>query len=371
MAKKIAIIIEDDWELNGNGVGNVAELQYLPCDFLLRMAKTYGFKISFMVEVLQQLAYRRYEHDFEDLRIQADLWDSCVLRMRDEGHDVQLHIHPQWYGARIDTQGYFLLSQQWNIATYDAASRMEMLRQSIHYLTSLLSASGTPHEIHSFKTGAWAIQPSEGILQDLEAVGIKIVLGVGKGLYFKGEDFFVDYRGLECADLPYFPDYTDICRVSPVQTSVIVCPLAHYRVRCRDVLLRLLHTAREHLGPDQPTARLRGIPSFVRSTSPMSGHMRLRLVRPLDVAANPFGELVHAFKTIIRRAESADRALIPVVIQTHSKKYSGNWTTLERFFKYLTDEYKRQIVFLTLSELLPHLNEIALLRREWHASAKT
>lgn len=371
MVKKIAVIIEDDWELNGNGVGNVAELQYLPCDFLLRMAKTYGFKISFMVEVLQQLAYRRYEDDFQDLRIQADLWDACVLRMRNEGHDVQLHIHPQWYDARINTQGHFLLSHHWNIATYEAASRMDMLRQSIHYLTALLSSSGTPHEIHSFKTGAWAIQPSEGILQDLEAVGIQIVLGVGRGLHFEGKDFFVDYRGLECADLPYFPDYTDICRVSPVQTGVVVCPLAHYRVRYRDVLLRLLHKAREHLGPDQPTARVRDIPNFVQSTSPISGHMKLQLARPLDVAANPFGELVHAFKTIIRRAESFDRALFPVIIQTHSKKYYGNWKTLERFFRYLTGEHKRQIVFLTLSELLPHLDEIALLRREWHAIAKT
>ncbi len=58
MLTRIIVLIEDDWELFGNGLGNVADVQYLPLLFLLRLADQLGLKITFMAEVMQQLAMR-------------------------------------------------------------------------------------------------------------------------------------------------------------------------------------------------------------------------------------------------------------------------------------------------------------------------
>ena len=41
MKKKFLILIEDDFEIMGNGLGNVAELQYLPALTLMNIAKKY------------------------------------------------------------------------------------------------------------------------------------------------------------------------------------------------------------------------------------------------------------------------------------------------------------------------------------------
>ena len=99
MARKLLVLFEDDWELRGNGLGNVADLQYLPARFLLDIGEEFGLRFNFMVEVLQQLAFRRHAAASRDLRLQADLWDHTVQWMKAQGHDVQLHLHPQWRQA--------------------------------------------------------------------------------------------------------------------------------------------------------------------------------------------------------------------------------------------------------------------------------
>ena len=42
MKKRFNILIEDDWEVMGNGLGNVAQLQYLPSLFFMKLAKHWG-----------------------------------------------------------------------------------------------------------------------------------------------------------------------------------------------------------------------------------------------------------------------------------------------------------------------------------------
>lgn len=122
MKQRIVIVLEDDWELNGNGTGNIAESQHIPATYLMNLAKKYGFRISFMVEVLQQLAFKIHEHKSNQLRVQAALWDGTVREMRLQGHDVQLHLHPQWVNARYEHE-QFRVDRNWNIATYPRAER--------------------------------------------------------------------------------------------------------------------------------------------------------------------------------------------------------------------------------------------------------
>ena len=90
MAKypKIIVIIEDDWELRGNGLGNVAYLQYLPSLFLMNIAKKFGIKITFMVEVMQQLAFLKHVNKDRNIKIQARIWEENVLLMKESGFDV-------------------------------------------------------------------------------------------------------------------------------------------------------------------------------------------------------------------------------------------------------------------------------------------
>lgn len=221
---KIILIVEDDWEIMGNGLGNVAHLQYLPCLYLLELAKKLNIKINFMVEVLQQLAFRKFSCQDRNLEIQARLWDECILLMKERGHDVQLHIHPQWYQCTYQ-QGYFLLSRNWNIATYPRPERHDMIAEAISYLTSLIRPVDPQYQVIGFKAGAWALQPSQGILEDMASQGIRIVMAGGRGIHYSTNEILIDYLDMEEDTLPYYPDFQDIRRISNKKEDIIVLPL--------------------------------------------------------------------------------------------------------------------------------------------------
>ena len=115
------LVLTDDWELRGNGEGNVNELQVQPAKKLMSLYEKLGIKGTFNVEVMQQLAFERYSSEVRIAK-ERDLWLSSVREMRDRGHDVQLHIHPQWFGAYRE-KGKWVLGSKWNIVDYSKAPR--------------------------------------------------------------------------------------------------------------------------------------------------------------------------------------------------------------------------------------------------------
>lgn len=168
----------------------------------------------------------------------------------------------------------------------------------------------------------------------------------------------MDYRSLQSPDLPYYPDYDDICRISERQGGIIVCPLAWYRVHLRDVLTRAL--AKLTRDPcKKAVSEFLQAPKALGRSSPMGNQMSFRLVRPLDIARNPLCELKAALDRIVSRALNSTAPFVPIVLQSHTKRYSGNWDNLSRFFRYMTSRFHDVADFVTLSEALPRLDSVA------------
>ena len=226
---KIIILFQDDWEIRGNGSGNVADLQYLPLLFMLDLAKTFNIKFTFMVEVLQQLAFKKFADHNRNVKIQADLWDDCVLLMKGEGHDIQLHLHPQWHECKYE-DGFFILNDNWNIATYTREQRKTMLASGISYLLDLINPIDQSYKVIAFKAGSWALQPSKGILEDLESFGVEFVLGPGKGIKHITEKIYINYDKMEEDILPYYPNYLEIEQISDKKEGIIILPLPFYKL---------------------------------------------------------------------------------------------------------------------------------------------
>jgi hypothetical protein len=363
VADRVIVLIEDDWELLGNGLGNVAHLQYQPALFLMRVADRLGMKVTFMAETLQQLTMRALADADRGLAAQAELWDHSVRLFLDRGHDVQLHLHPQWDGAEY-RDGFFRLGRQWNLGAHPAPARQRMIAESIAYLTELLRPQRPDYAVHSFKAGSWGLQPSAGVLADLEAAGVRVVMGVGRGIRYRTADFQADYEGLEEDTLPYHPDYEDIRRVSAVPRPLVVLPLPHYVLGAAGFARK----ARRKLlggGGGAPGGRFfyhGPIPPEVSGLAPMGapigsrgGVMQFRDTRTLDIAAGTFEEMQVGLDQAMDRCLRADAPVVPLVLQSHTKGYEGNWGDLERFFEYLVERYGRVIEFRTLSELQPVL----------------
>src|SRR5689334_17177668 len=117
MKPKIYLAFVDDWELSGNGSGDVEELQIEPMRELVKVYDRYGIRGSFNAEVMQQLSFRRLQDRYPELGHAAVAWDNAVLETYRKGHDVQLHIHPQWIGAEYKNGGWSLTAD-WSILNY-------------------------------------------------------------------------------------------------------------------------------------------------------------------------------------------------------------------------------------------------------------
>ncbi|HEV7842565.1 MAG TPA: hypothetical protein VGO69_02660, partial [Pyrinomonadaceae bacterium] len=99
MKPLIYLSLTDDWELRGNGAGDIEEIQFRPMRELVRIYNQYHVRSTFNVEVMQQLTFRKFEREFPELLQLADRWDEHVLDAFRQGHDIQLHLHPQWTKA--------------------------------------------------------------------------------------------------------------------------------------------------------------------------------------------------------------------------------------------------------------------------------
>src|SRR2546425_949068 len=99
MKPTIHLALTHDWELRGDGSGDIEEIQFAPLRKLLEIYAKVGAPTTILPDVMQQMAFRRWEDKYHDLKRLADSWDEHARAAFREGHDMQLHLHPQWRNA--------------------------------------------------------------------------------------------------------------------------------------------------------------------------------------------------------------------------------------------------------------------------------
>ena len=358
--KKFLILVEVDFEIKGNGLGNVADLQYMPALTLMDIADKYNAKITFMVDVAHQLALKA-NTEFPEIRVQSTLWDETVLLMKERGHDVQLHLHPQWLNAAYKN-GYFYLDDNWNLGRCDPAIQHKLIVDSVEYLTSLLCEKFPEYRVCAFKAGSWGIQPSTNLQTEFEKIGIHIIMGVRDGLKVLSQG--IDYTGLEEKHLPYYPDAGDITKISENFRNVVVIPLQPYapdlvtlskyvlnqvvaKFRCKDnFLYHYTRTAPHEIKNLNP---LKDKTLFTIGTRPYRTHLK--------IGNQSFSYLKSSFDAVINKLDQYDVERIPIVIESHTKQYHNHYRDIEEFIAYIAEKYESTVEFGDMSNFSRELCE--------------
>src|ERR1700693_2803868 len=118
MKPTIHLALTHDWELRGDGSGDIEEIQFAPLRRLLEIYAQVGLRTTILPDVMQQMAFRRCESSHPELRTAADSWDQHLREAFLQGHDVQLHLHPQWLNARYE-EGRWHPNGDWSILKYE------------------------------------------------------------------------------------------------------------------------------------------------------------------------------------------------------------------------------------------------------------
>lgn len=193
-----SIIITVDYELPGNGSGDVRTSVIEPTERLLKILGSRNIKMTVFFEIEEFLTFKKYTND---LRRQlgydpALLVEEQLKKMVQAGHEIGLHIHPQWIGAHYDGTDFMLFPE--NQCLYDVfKTEDEMttyLNDRVTKLKTLVKKYDSLSEITCFRAGGLALCPEKLTLSAIRSLGIKADSSVVAGLYRVGKAINVDYR---------------------------------------------------------------------------------------------------------------------------------------------------------------------------------
>lgn len=190
------VCISFDYEVfMGENLVSEEELLFQPTKKLCDMLKDLGISATFFADVCCPAAYRRFgKTEF------ADKFDKQLRYMAQQGHDVQLHIHPHWeavtqVGKNIEfPENSYRLHHWMGIKDGDISVAQRMIREGIDYLKKNLNTESKDYRCVAFRAGGYCLQPEKELAKILYEEGIRIDSSVCRGMAYTGSGMFYDYR---------------------------------------------------------------------------------------------------------------------------------------------------------------------------------
>lgn len=374
MAKQptIYLALTDDWELRGDGSGDMDAIQLEPMRRLASLYEKNGARGSFFVEVMQQRTFRCFQSEHPELKALADRWEAQVRDVYQRGHDIQLHIHPQWTRAEYQG-GSWKLEGEWSILDYSPEEADRLILEGKNFLEDILRPVDPDYRCLAFRAGAWCVAPSPHILSQLAKAGIILDASIVEGINIHTRNLQLNYTNCEESFLPFYPNMQDARKVSSQKEKIICVPTCHFIEpkwfifrRHLKMAWRLVRNrfAGSHKGTGKETNGGEPQPSEYGEWERVNASIPSKIVRQLrpylnegayqigDLSALEYPWLRCMMKSIRKRARSSGLSGIPVILENHTKEIR-DFKDIERF---ISDCARAEdIQFITLTELAARL----------------
>src|SRR2546426_4605408 len=343
MEPVIHLAFVDDWEVRGNGTGDPRVLQFEPMRELVEIFNNHGIRGSFNAEVMQQFAYRNQQERFPELKVIADEWEQVVTESFRQGHDIQLHLHPQWLDASYQGHGNWTLGADWSIVNYPGQQIRAMLVSGKQYLETLLRQIDPAYACVSFRAGSWCAAPSDSLLPILSELGFVFDMSIVAGVRYDTPQVKLDYAPCQEPFLPYYPDMRDARRVSRSAEPIVCIPTNTFpgpRVAlARAALRKIIRKVGKRNTATIPAAS-RGRSGNEWANKDESGAIAFskRLIKRFIVGQRYISDLAQLNYAMMRRmmvnirrqAARSGLPRVPVILENHTKDIT-DFTDIEKF----------------------------------------
>lgn len=215
------VVVSVDYEIFGNGEGDVRQHVTDPTERMAKLCEKFGAPLTVFFEVEEYLAFEKFRDALaKQLGYDpAALIRAQIIDLAKRGHDIQLHLHPQWHRADYKN-GKWILDR--NKMTVD--SLFETQEETTAYIAArkatidemLAEAGGRQEKVTVYRAGAFSAQPGSKLLPALAANGFVIDSSVVKGLVQPKEHggSGLDYRKAPSAKEPWRVS-RDVIEVDP------------------------------------------------------------------------------------------------------------------------------------------------------------
>lgn len=327
----IECIFTLDYEVYGDGTGNLKELVYEPAERLRRIFRKWNARFVSFVEVAEFEKIDAYGTDpaIGDVRRQ-------IREFYQDGFEIGLHLHPQWCNARYSDGQWFLDMSEYNLCALPKSRIAEIVERSLNYLHYVVDQPDfTPL---SFRAGNWLFQPTETAANILAERGVRVDSSVFKGGLQRKHR--LDYRpAAKNGDYWWFT--LDVNEPSPVGSWLELpiysemVPLWRMATAKR---IRLGHTAGVRQGAKD---RINRVFDFLRWRYPLK----------LDFCRMTLNELTSMMAKVVREDQRKPESYRPIVAIGHTKDLH-DIETVESFLSFLRQQGIAVVTFNSVYQRL-------------------
>ena len=164
-----------DYELYGNGSGDVFKHIIEPTDKILGIVEKYNAKLTIFFEVIE---YWKLKEEWESGnrmgydRNPIEAMERQLKRAFEYGHDIQLHLHPQWVDAFWTENGWKVNLEKWRLGDYEGTGENSLLCLLQRGKETIEKLLGNGYNCEVLRAGGYNVQPSDELSSAMRLAGL-------------------------------------------------------------------------------------------------------------------------------------------------------------------------------------------------------
>lgn len=350
--KKVVLITSVDYELFGDGTGDVQREQIDTTNELLKILDPYGVKLTIMFEYAQYCTYNKYAKDNKNFIEDNKKIREQLISLVKNGHDVQLHYHAQWDEAKYNKEKecFTLNLDQVDISSLPYNRIVTILKEGKQFLEELLKPYKPDYECIGFRAGSWAVKEQKKLLNAMKESGLKSDSSVVPNVKFESERVNFEYK-----NCPYQYHYWYVDDLlTKVGNSKMFIEIPIYTLKSPFAFIKYLNikflTSKKIVGKIYRTKL---------SEKNFSIFQKIKKIVTRDYYMADLNTM--SYKTLIKMVEDVindkqfhNEDIIPLMLICHSKT-SYSMDDINLFIDYLQKKYKDKVEFWTYQETISYL----------------
>jgi hypothetical protein len=195
-------ILTIDYELFlGSRTGTVEKCMLEPTYRLAKMLDMNNSKMTVFWDILHYYRLKELENDFTNLKNDRKLIDEQISFLISKGHDIQLHLHPQWLDAKYNDGEWKFKYDHYNIHTLSEEENPERIETILGCITAAKKLMEKEirkyipdYEVTTYRAGGFRIEPFVKLKKAFEYNNIYIDSSVLPGMTNNNRINFYDFR---------------------------------------------------------------------------------------------------------------------------------------------------------------------------------
>ncbi len=349
-----------DYEIYlGRNLVPVDQVLFQPTNKILKVWEDFEIKATIFPDICS--VWRHRELGMTDY---VSRFENQILEVARRGHDVQLHLHPEWRTAVHENSHWRFAPRTGSLHDLgfdpeDPQGAPALIREARQYLHSLLEPVVPGYQCIAFRAGGWILQPEEELIRALLHNGIRVDATVIPGMRLLRTDYRVDFTAVPDAPNWTMSSETGIARDSGNPSDLLEIPIASYRGLFpiwQHVLneARLRKRARLHPQPHRGYPMVKVGPKYGMIERTRRKFSKLNVPRMFDIA-DTCESMLTTVDSYLRKYDCRSQTFM-VCMNGHPKDtYDHHLIELNRFFDRMKSHYSSRVRFESISDYLANL----------------